>query len=158
MHISDNLNLHQHSPHHPILKHSQPTFLPQCEWPSFTPIQNKRQNYSSVYLSLFVFREQTGRQKLLHRMIANIPWLQSALNFFLNRILICKVVPKYLNCSTLSKNYDQSVTCSTVSAVSTRSRPMTSQAPAVMYQPSARAVDLRPVRHLLYCISRQHTQ
>ena len=27
---------------HPILKHPQPTFLPQCERPSFTPIQNNR--------------------------------------------------------------------------------------------------------------------
>ena len=31
-----------------ILKHPQPTFLPLCERPSFTPIQN-RQNYSSVF-------------------------------------------------------------------------------------------------------------
>ena len=37
---------------HPILKHSQPTFLPQYKRPSFTPIQNNRQNYSSVYLTL----------------------------------------------------------------------------------------------------------
>jgi len=29
---------------HPILKHPQPTFLHQCEWPSCTPIQNNRQN------------------------------------------------------------------------------------------------------------------
>ena len=41
-------------PQHLILKHPRPTFLPQCEWPSFTPIQNKRQNYSSVYLNLFI--------------------------------------------------------------------------------------------------------
>jgi len=39
-------------PHHRILKHPQPTFLPQCERPSFTPIQNNRQNYSSVYQNL----------------------------------------------------------------------------------------------------------
>jgi len=37
---------------HPILKHPWPTFLPQCEWPGFTPIQNDRQNYSSLYLHL----------------------------------------------------------------------------------------------------------
>jgi len=30
----------------------QPTFHPQSKRPSFTPIQNKRQNYSSVYLNL----------------------------------------------------------------------------------------------------------
>ena len=37
---------------YPILKHPQPTFLPQCKRPSYTPIQNNRQNYSSVYLNL----------------------------------------------------------------------------------------------------------
>jgi hypothetical protein len=31
------------------------TLLPQCEWPSFTPIQNNKQNCSSVYLSLYIF-------------------------------------------------------------------------------------------------------
>ena len=31
-----------------ILKHLQPTYLPQYKQPSFTPIQNNRQNYSSV--------------------------------------------------------------------------------------------------------------
>ena len=35
-----------------ILKHPQPALLPQCERSSFTPIQNNRQNYSSVYLNL----------------------------------------------------------------------------------------------------------
>jgi hypothetical protein len=39
----------------PILEHLQPTFLRQCVRPSFTPIQNNRQNYSSVYLNLFCF-------------------------------------------------------------------------------------------------------
>jgi hypothetical protein len=32
----------KYSPQHPILKYPQPTFLPQCERPSFTPIQNIR--------------------------------------------------------------------------------------------------------------------
>ena len=40
----------KYSPQHPILKHSQHTFLPQCERPSFTPIQNNRQSYTSVQL------------------------------------------------------------------------------------------------------------
>jgi hypothetical protein len=38
-------------PQHPILKHPQPTFLPQCQRPSFTPIQNN----SSVYHNLYIF-------------------------------------------------------------------------------------------------------
>jgi len=42
----------KYSPQCPILKQPQPTFLPQCEWSSFTPIQNNRENYSSVYLKL----------------------------------------------------------------------------------------------------------
>ena len=42
----------KYSPQHHIFKHPQPTFLPQCERPSFTPIQNNNQNYSSVYLNL----------------------------------------------------------------------------------------------------------
>jgi len=37
----------KYSPQHSILHHPQPTFLPQCERPSFTPIQNNRQNCSS---------------------------------------------------------------------------------------------------------------
>ena len=32
-------------PQHPILKHPQPTFRPQCEQPSFTPVQNNREDY-----------------------------------------------------------------------------------------------------------------
>ena len=40
----------KYSPEHPIFKHPQPMFLPQCERPSFKPIKINRQNYSSVYL------------------------------------------------------------------------------------------------------------
>ena len=34
----------KYSPQHHILKHPQLPFLPQCQRPSFTPIQNNRQN------------------------------------------------------------------------------------------------------------------
>jgi hypothetical protein len=44
----------KYSPQHHILKHPQPTFLPQCERSSSTPIHN-RKNYSSVYLNLQIF-------------------------------------------------------------------------------------------------------
>ena len=40
---------------HPILENPQPMFLPLCERPSFTPIQNGSQNYSSAYLNVYVF-------------------------------------------------------------------------------------------------------
>ena len=35
--------------------------------------QNKRKNYSSTYLDLYIFGQQTGTQKILHRIIASIP-------------------------------------------------------------------------------------
>ena len=40
--------------HHPLLTHTLPTFLPQRRQWCITPIQNKRQIYSSVYLHLHV--------------------------------------------------------------------------------------------------------
>ena len=42
----------KYSPQHPVLKHPQLPFLLQCQLPGFTPIQNNRQNYSSIYLDL----------------------------------------------------------------------------------------------------------
>ena len=42
----------KYSPQNHVLKHPQLPFLPQCQQLSFTPIQNKRQNYSSIYLDL----------------------------------------------------------------------------------------------------------
>jgi len=46
----------KYSPLHPILKLPQSMFLPQYEWPSFTPIQNNKQNYCSICLNLYIFR------------------------------------------------------------------------------------------------------
>jgi hypothetical protein len=51
------------------------------------PHPQKRENYSSVYLRLYIFRKQTARQKILHRTIARFPWLRSALNLFIHGIL-----------------------------------------------------------------------
>jgi hypothetical protein len=45
------------------LKH----LLPQCERPSFTPVQNNRQNYSSVGLNLYICGAN-WKTKNLHRM------------------------------------------------------------------------------------------
>jgi hypothetical protein len=43
-----------------------------------------------LYILIFQFFDsKLYDNKILHRMIASIPWLQSALNFFLDRILIC---------------------------------------------------------------------
>jgi hypothetical protein len=35
----------KYSPQHPILKHPQPMFLPQCQWPYVSPIQNNSKLY-----------------------------------------------------------------------------------------------------------------
>jgi len=45
-------------------------------------------------------------------MIASIPWLQFALNFFLNRILIfLRLVPNIVTVPTFQRNYYQSLYC-----------------------------------------------
>ena len=41
---------------HPVLGQPVPTFLPQCERPIFTPIRNRSQNCSCVYLDLYTGR------------------------------------------------------------------------------------------------------
>jgi len=51
----------KYPPQHPIPKHPQPTFLSQSEWPSFTPTQNNRLNYISIYPNLYIFGQQTWR-------------------------------------------------------------------------------------------------
>jgi hypothetical protein len=43
-------------PQYPVLKYLQPMFLSQYKRPSFTLIQNYRQNYSDVYFYVYVFR------------------------------------------------------------------------------------------------------
>ena len=61
-----------------------------------------RQNNSSVYLNIWIFWKRSGRQKILHRMIAfpdfNLLLISSWILFW-----FVKSVPKYLNSSTLSK-------------------------------------------------------
>ena len=56
---------------HPIFVHPQPTFLPQCDRPSFTPIQNSMQNYSPTHFNLYILGHHTGRQKILHLKAAD---------------------------------------------------------------------------------------
>ena len=57
-------------PYHPIPENPRPISLTHCGRTSFTPIQNNRQNYSSIYLELYICGQQTGRQKILHQIIA----------------------------------------------------------------------------------------
>jgi hypothetical protein len=37
-------------PQHPILEHPHPRFLPQCERPSFTPVQKQNRQTTFVHL------------------------------------------------------------------------------------------------------------
>jgi len=50
--ILPRLLVSKHPPENVILKHSQLPSLRHCQGPSFTPIQNNRQNYSSIYYNL----------------------------------------------------------------------------------------------------------
>jgi hypothetical protein len=42
-----------------------------------------------VYLSVYIFRIQMGKQKIQGSTVAGIPWVQSALLFFVNGTFIC---------------------------------------------------------------------
>jgi len=105
----------KYSRQHHIIKNPQPTFLPEYERPSFTPIQDNRRNFISVYFNLCAFKYQSGKQKILHRMIGSIPWIQTILNFIVNRILIR--YDFFLSIRTLPifrRNYYQSLYCDIV--------------------------------------------
>ena len=86
------------APHYAIS--SNPVILPPSQFsktlslssslnerPSFTPIQNNRQNYSSVYFNLDIL-DRTGI-KFLDWITGGPPWVEYALNFFTNAIFIC---------------------------------------------------------------------
>jgi hypothetical protein len=55
--------LSKYSPEHPVLKYPHSMFLPHCQRPSFTTIQNQRQNYNFIDLNFYIFVQQTGSQK-----------------------------------------------------------------------------------------------
>ena len=91
-------------PLYPIIEYPQPMFLPQCERPSLTRIQNNRKYYRSVYI--YIFGQQTGKQTILHIIVARILRLQSALNFLMNRnFLFVRIVPKQIMASLRTNAY-----------------------------------------------------
>jgi len=56
-------------------EHSQATFLLYCDRPSF-----HNHTIQRVHLNLLTFRYQTRRQKILHQMIASIPFCRVSVN------------------------------------------------------------------------------
>ena len=56
----------------------------------------KQQAKLVLYILIFKFLDSNLEDKILHRLIASISWLQSALNFFHNRILL-KFFPIFPN-------------------------------------------------------------
>jgi hypothetical protein len=60
----------------PDLKHPHSLFLPLGQRSSYASKQNHRQDYSFVYSNIFVFRQQTRRQKVMDWMIINITRIQ----------------------------------------------------------------------------------
>jgi hypothetical protein len=90
--------------HLPYFQTSSAYVSPQCERPSFTPMHNNTQNYSSVYLNLYIFWQQAGRQGILRRIIPSIPWLQSFWISLWMELWFVRGFPKYLKCSTLSND------------------------------------------------------
>jgi hypothetical protein len=87
----------EYLPQHAILEQPQ-RYVPLLVWETKSCNHiNDRQNYSSVYLDICIFAEQTGRQTTWHQMIESIPdlnllWISSWKKFWFVR-----VVSKYTN-------------------------------------------------------------
>ena len=76
----------KYPPQHPILIHLQPTFLPECKLPGFTPIQNNR----VLRILIFIFLSSKLEEKK-DSTLSDSKHSQTSVcfNFFLNGILIC---------------------------------------------------------------------
>ena len=65
----------KYSPQHHILKHPQLPFLPQCQRPSFTPIQSNRKNYILKVKNIINFFHRFGDRLSLLGIIGDLLWL-----------------------------------------------------------------------------------
>jgi hypothetical protein len=63
-------------------------FLLQCERPSFTPIQNNRQNCKTVYSDLYTLDSKLENIRFCTEWQLGVPEFNLLLNLFTNEILI----------------------------------------------------------------------
>ena len=97
-------------PQRPVLKH-----LSLC---SYRNVRDKvshphetRWKTTSLCILSFIFWIANWKTEFLDWMVTGITWVQFALNFFMNAILIVMVVAKSLNFATQSKIYYLSLCC-----------------------------------------------
>ena len=92
----------KYSPQHPILKHPPPTFSPQCERQSFTPVQNNRK-FLVLYMLIFILLDRKLEDKRFCTDIQQaFPDFDLLLISSWMKFWSVKFFPKYLNCSALS--------------------------------------------------------
>jgi len=54
----------KYSPQHHILKHPQLPLLPQCQRPSFTPIQNNKSQRDALFLNFILVKNSTWFEQI----------------------------------------------------------------------------------------------
>jgi hypothetical protein len=69
---------------------------------NFALIWNNKQNYSSIYILIFIFFDSKLEDKILHRRVGKNPWLQFSIKFLVKAILIFRLLSKNLNFTVLS--------------------------------------------------------
>ena len=82
-------------PKYPFLK-THSTYVRPSVW--------ETKVHTHINLNLHIFFITMGRKNILLWMVADIRWVQSALNVFMSAILIVRVFPKYFNFVTLLKD------------------------------------------------------